>query len=190
MKFYKIILLIVLIFFLITGNLIYSREFSFGISSGLGTLSFSELRSEYGSSFVYNPYFGMEIFDGLSLNIGYEMGFKKESRIYYNSTLELSGIQFFAEYTFNKGDSFAFVKGGIGLYRVKRIFSAVEYKEYEFIEKNPGFIFGFGMKFPINEIILIKVEVNDLIVKMRPFYGWIDGGGVRYIAGVVIKFNI
>ena len=156
MKYSKIFPSAILIFLFFTGNLIYSREFNLGISSGLGTLSFSELRSEYGSSFVYNPYIGVELFEGLSVNIGYESGFKKESRIYYNSTLELTGLQFFAEYTFNKGDTFAFVKGGIGLYNVKRIFSAEEYKEYDFIEKNPGFMFGFGMKFPIKKNILIK----------------------------------
>ena len=190
MKYYKIFLSTIFMFFLIKGNFIFPTEFTIGVSSGVGTLSNPELRSEYGRSFVYNPYIGAEIFEGLSINIGYEGGFKKESRIYHNSTLELSGLQLFVEYTFNKGDTFAFVKGGIGLYNVKRIFSAEEYKEYDFIEKNPGFIFGFGMKFPILKNILIKVEVNDLIVKMKPFYGWVDGGGVRYLAGFVIKFDI
>ncbi len=190
MKYYKFFPIIIFIYLIFTGKLIYPAEFTFGVSSGMGSLSNSELRSEYGSSFVYNPYIGVQLFEGLTLNVGYEDGFKKESRIYYNSTLELSGFQLFAEYTFNKGDTFAFIKGGIGLYTIKRTFVPEEYKEYDFSEKDPGFIFGFGMKFPVKKNILIKVEVNDLIVKMRPFYGWVDAGGVRYLAGLVIRLNI
>lgn len=190
MKHYKIFPSTILILLLLTGSLIYPAEFSIGISSGVGTLSFTELRSEYGSAFVYNPYIGVEMFEGLSLNIGYEGGFNKESSIFHNSILELSGFHLFAEYTFNKGGTFAFVKGGIGLYTVKRTFIPEEFKEYDFIEKSPGFLFGFGMKFPIMKNILIKVEVNDLIIKMRPFYGWVDAGGVRYLAGFVIKFDV
>jgi len=184
----RIAIIIVLVLFMFSGT--YSAEVHVGVSPGIGTLSHSELLSEYGSSFVYCLYVGAELFNGMTINVGYEGGYSKSSSLVYDSILEISGFQLFGEYSINMGKTFTFVKWGIAVYMAKRSFTAPELKEYDFTETNPGFLFGFGMKIPLTNSIQLKVELIDLTVQMKPFYGWVDAGGVRILAGLVINFNI
>ena len=59
-----------------------------------------------------------------------------------------------------------------------------------FRENQPGFIFGLGFRVPIYRFLDLKVEVNELVIQIKPFDGWANAGGARVLAGLVLRFNV
>ncbi|MCK5220887.1 MAG: hypothetical protein KAR14_04855 [Candidatus Aminicenantes bacterium] len=188
MKIYRRLVFIIILLALFSTD-ISSIGIRMGVSGGYGSSYNQDLGDTYGYALIYAPYFGMEFSNGFSIILGYEGGYKKKSRSYDPAVLELSGFQVLAEYSFLKQRVAGTIKVGLGYYDVKKIYNSEELANYNINDKNLGVLFGLGINIPVDRNFYATLDVMNLVLNAKQLNRWINVGGVRYSAGLMIRFN-
>ena len=78
---------------------------------------------------------------------------------------------------------------GLGYYDVKKIYNSEELANYNINDKNLGVLFGLGINIPVDRNFYATLDVMNLVLNAKQLNRWINVGGVRYSAGLMIRFN-
>jgi hypothetical protein len=164
-------------------------DLDLGLQLGLRTAS-GTIQDTYGGGMVFFPSLKLNVWKGLGIGLGYELGYKKDAKIglfQENSTLKVSGFEAFAAYEFVTGKLAPYARLGIGSYAYS------QKVESEFVpdvdESKVAVSLGAGVKYLLDKLFL-SAELKYVPLKVKPLDEEVDLGGLRLLAGVGYAFNL
>jgi len=164
-------------------------DLDLGLQLGLRTAS-GAIQDTYGSGMVFFPSLKLNVWKGLGIGLGYELGYKKEAKlgIYEeNSTLKVGGFEAFAAYEFTKGNLAPYARLGIGSYAYSQDIESPIAKDVD--DNKVAVSIGAGVKYLLNKLFL-SAELKYVLLKVKPLDVEVDLSGLRLLAGIGYRFGI
>jgi opacity protein-like surface antigen len=164
-------------------------DLDLGLQLGLRTAS-GKIQDTYGGGMVFFPSLKLNVWKGLGIGLGYELGYKKEAQIGLyeeNSTLKVDGFEVFAAYEFQAGKLIPYARLGIGSYKYSHDI------ESQFVpsvkESKAAVSLGAGLKYLVSKIFL-SAELKYIPLKVQPLTEEVDLGGLRLLAGIGYRIDL
>ena len=102
----------------------YGVDFGAGIFAGLRTVSDSEIKDVYGSGIDFFIYLDAKVWKGLTLGLGYGLGYSQSGKIGIfeeDSTLKMNGFELFIAYQFELKKFSPFLKLGYAFVHYEQV---------------------------------------------------------------------
>lgn len=162
-----------------------------GALLGTRTVRSAAIKEVYGNGTMFFPYAAIHAWKGLFLGAGYEGGYSKTGAIgIYDetATLKVTGFEFFAGYEQAVGMISPFLRAGYGSYSFRQsVNSAIH--EANIIDSTKGtFVLAGGLKLSLSGSLSLVGEAKYVPLKVKPLDSEVDLGGMRYSAGLCLKF--
>ena len=166
-------------------------RFEVGGLIGTRTVNSALIRDVYGTGTFLYPYVTIHPWRGLFIGAGYEGGSTRSGKIGIYSeatTLRISGFEIFAGYEIPVGMIVPFLKAGYASYSYKQFIDS-EFVEPNQVDASKGtFVLGGGLKAFMSGAFYLSGEIRLVPLKVQPFDTEVDLGGLRYAAGIGVKF--
>jgi hypothetical protein len=154
-----------------------------GLQLGLRTAT-GKIQDNYGSGMVFYPNLKLNVWKGLGIGLGYELGYKKDAKIGIyeeNSTLKVSGFEAFAAWEFAAGKLAPYVRLGVGSYTYTQ---TIESEHAQGVDDSKAAVsIGAGAKYLLGKLFL-SAELKYVPLKVQPLTEKVDLGGLRLLAGI------
>jgi hypothetical protein len=160
-----------------------------GIFYGSRSVNDDAIKDVYGNGSVYFPYVALNVWKGLSFGLGYEGGYSRDGKIglyQEDSTLKVTGIEFFAAYQHSLGKFAPYLKLGYGSYSYKQAVGGTD----KIDDKKSALTMAAGARFYPTEALFLAVEIKSVPLKVKPLTTEVDLGGLRLAAGIGYTFNL
>jgi hypothetical protein len=187
----KKIVALSMLFAFAAGSALGAIHFEAGIRAGTRTVSDAAIKSVYGNGTVYYPYVAVHPWKGLFVGVGYEGGYSRSGTIgLYGepTTLSVTGFEVFAGYEIMFGTVAPFIKAGYGSYSCKQTVDSPYVADYEVDTVKGALVIGGGLKIFVSDKFFLSGEARLVPLKIKPYDTEVDIGGMRYTAGIGVKF--
>jgi len=164
-------------------------DLDLGLQLGLRTAS-GAIQDAYGSGTAIFPSLKLNVWKGLGIGLGYELGYKKEAKIGIyeeDSTLKVGGFEAFATYEFVKGKLAPYARIGIGSYAYSQDIVSEHAQSVD--DSKVAFSIGAGVKYLLNKLFL-SAELRYVPLKVKPLTEEVDLSGLRLLAGIGYRFGL
>jgi len=162
-----------------------------GALLGSRTVQDAAIKEVYGNGTVFFPYAAVHAWKGLFLGAGYEGGYSKSGPIgIYGETarLKITGFEFFAGYEHAVGMLSPFLRAGYGSYSYRQSIESALH-EGNIIDSSKGtIVIAGGLKMNLSGSLSLVGEAKYVPLKVQPLDSEVDLGGMRYSAGLGMKF--
>ncbi|MCU0237290.1 MAG: porin family protein [Acidobacteria bacterium] len=181
-----------ILFLLLLGTLAWGLpavDLDLGLFFGTRSVKDAQIREVYGNGTAYFPCVAVNFWKGLFVGLGYEGGFDREGKIglYQEETsLKVSGLEFFAGYRFDLGKVSPYLKLGLGNYSYEQVVSG----QARVDEKKSALTLAAGARFYPLKGLFLAAEIKCVPLKVKPMDIEVDLGGMRLAAGIGYTFNL
>ena len=164
-----------------------------GVQAGLRTVSDSDIKEVYGHGFCFFPYLAVNPWKGVVAGLGYELGYSKSGQIGLfeeDTTLEVSGFEFFAGYQMPLGIITPYALAGLGLFSYKQTVDSPAAQDVD--ASKTTFFFAVGAKVhPLSALksLFLNVEFKYVPLSVKPYDENVDLGGMRLTMGLGYAFG-
>jgi hypothetical protein len=164
-----------------------------GLFTGLRTVSDALVKETYGQGIVFYPTVDVDLFKGLTIGAGYELGYSRKGKIgdyEEDATLEVSGFEFFFAYQLRLKSVVPFISLGGGLYSYKQTIVSDYARDVDATKMT--FVVGGGVKFYPFKGFYVAGEFKYVPLKVQPFEDEdpVDLSGLRLFFGVGYSFRL
>jgi len=166
-------------------------SFEAGFLCGPMVVSDKEIKDVYGNGIVYYPYACLDFWKGLLLGLGYEFGYSRAGKIglfQEDSTLKMSGLEFFLAYQFKMKRFSPYVKLGYGLYSYCQSIQSIPLGNPTTDEKKSAFVLGGGIKYYPWQKFFINLDIKYVPLTVKPFEEKVNLDGIRCSGGIGYSF--
>lgn len=166
-------------------------RFEAGILGGTRTVNGANVKAVYGNGMVFYPYLAVHVWKGIFVGAGYEGGYSRAGviGIYKEpTTLRVVGGEAFVGYAFEAWTVSPFVKAGYARYSYKQTIDSPFLGDNAVDANKWSPMIGGGLKIPLAGVVILIGEVRFVPLKVRSFTDEVDLGGMRYTAGLGLKF--
>lgn len=166
-------------------------RFEAGVLGGTRTVNSAGIKAVYGNGMVYYPYLAVHAWKGLFLGAGYEGGYSRKGKIgiYEESTtLRVGGFEAFVGYAIEVGTISPYIKIGYARYSYKQTIDSPFIGDRAVDANTWTPTFGGGLKISMSGALGMAGEIRFVPLKVKPFDDEVDLGGMRYTAGLGLKF--
>jgi opacity protein-like surface antigen len=173
---------------------VQAMEIFGGVQAGLRTVSDSEIKEVYGNGFCFFPYLAVNPWKGVVAGLGYELGYSKSGQIGLfeeNTTLKVSGFEFFAGYQMPLGFVTPYALAGLGLFSCKQTVDSPAARDVD--ASKTTFFFALGAKvhpLPRMKSLFATVEFKYIPLSVKPYDEAVDLGGMRLTLGLGYAFGL
>ncbi len=162
-----------------------------GALGGTRTVNSADIRIVYGNGMVYFPYFAVHAWKGLFIGAGYEGGYVREGTIgIYEepTTLRAVGFEAFVGYEIKVRTVSPYIKAGYARYSYKQTIDSPFIGDQAADGNKWTMTLGGGLKLSLSGAFFVAGEIRFVPLKVKPFEEEVDLGGMRYTAGLGLKF--
>ena len=181
-----------IIFIILAGMLTWGLQavdLDLGLFFGTRSVKDAQIKEVYGNGTAFFPCVSVTFWKGAFAGLGYEGGYDRDGKIglfQEDTTLKVSGLEFFAGYRFDLGKVSPYLKLGLGNYSYKQVVSGKTTVD----EKKSALTLAAGARFyPIKDLFL-AAEIKCVPLKVKPIDTEVDLGGMRLAAGIGYTFNL
>ena len=160
-----------------------------GLFYGSRSIRDADIKAVYGNGGAYFPCASVTVWKGLAFGLGYEGGYDRDGRIglYQEDTsLTVSGLEFFAAYQLSLGKAAPYLKLGYGSYSYKQVVADVTKVD----DKKSTLTLAAGVKYYPIQGLFLATEIKYVPLKVKPLDEEVDLGGMRLAAGIGYTFNL
>ena len=168
---------------------LWAVDLDLGLFFGTRSVKDDQIKEVYGNGTAYFPCASVNFWKGLFVGLGYEGGFDRDGKIglYQEETsLKVTGIEFFAGYHFDLGKVSPYVKLGLGSYSYEQVVSG----QAKVDEKKSALTLAAGARFYPLKGLFLAAEIKCVPLKVKPMDIEVDLGGMRLAAGIGYTFNL
>jgi len=162
-----------------------------GVLGGTRTVNSADIKAVYGNGVVFYPYLAFRPWKGLFVGAGYEGGYSRKGSIgifLEPTTLRVTGAEAFVGYEVEAGNLVPYVKVGWARYSYRQTIESPHIGDMAAEGKKWAATFGGGLKLILSGALFIAGEIRFVPLKVKPFEDEVDLGGMRYAAGLGLKF--
>jgi hypothetical protein len=162
-----------------------------GVLAGTRTVTSTAIKDVYGTGAVYYPYASIHPWKGLFAGAGYEAAAARTGTIGLYAeptTLKISGFEIFAGYEAAFGMIVPYIKAGYAVYSYKQVIESRYVSDNQVDASKGTIVLGGGLKAFMSGTFFLAGEVRFVPLKVQPFDAQVDLGGLRYTAGIGVKF--
>jgi hypothetical protein len=166
-------------------------RFEVGVLGGTRTVNSSDIKAVYGNGMVYYPYLAVHAWKGLFVGAGYEGGYSRNGTIgIYEepTTLRVGGFEAFVGYEIEVGTVSPYLKAGFARCSYKQTIESPFIGDRTVADKKWTPTLGGGLKIFLSGTFFIAGEIRFVPFKVKPYEDEVDLGGMRYTAGLGLKF--
>jgi hypothetical protein len=162
-----------------------------GALGGTRTVNSADIKTVYGNGMVYYPYLAVHAWKGLFVGAGYEGGYTRKGTIgIYEepTTLRVVGLEVFVGFEIKIRTASPFIKVGYARYSYKQTIESpfIGGRAANGNKMTPTI--GGGLKISLSGALFVAGEIRFVPLKVTPFEDEVDLGGMRYMAGLGLKF--
>jgi len=162
-----------------------------GVLFGTRSVNNTDIKAVYGSGTVFFPYAAVHLWKGFFVGVGYEGGYSRSGKIgIYKepTTLKVTGMEVFVGYQFSVDMVSPFLRAGYGSYSFKQVIDSPFHTE-DGVDKTQGTVtLAGGLKLFLTGHFFLAGEVRYVPLKVMPYKVEVDLGGMRFTAGMGLKF--
>ncbi len=162
-----------------------------GALGGTRTVNSADIKTVYGNGMVFYPYLAVHAWKGLYIGAGYEGGYKREGTIgIYEepTTLQVVGFEAFVGYEITVRTVTPYIKAGYARYSYKQTIDSPFIGDQAADGNKWTMTLGGGLKLSLSGAFFAAGEIRFVPLKVKPFEDEVDLGGMRYTAGLGLKF--
>ncbi len=162
-----------------------------GILGGTRTVNSADIKAVYGNGAVFYPYLAVHPWKGLFIGAGYEGGYSRKGTIGIfaePTTLRIVGAEVFAGYQIQARNVSPYVRVGYARYSYRQTIDSPHIGDRAADGNKWGPTFGGGLKLSLSGALFVGGEIRFVPLKVKPFEDEVDLGGMRYTAGLGLKF--
>lgn len=162
-----------------------------GALGGTRTVNSADIKTVYGNGMVYYPYLAVHVWKGLFVGAGYEGGYLRKGTIgIYGepTTLRVVGLEGFVGFEIKIRTVSPFIKVGYARYSYKQTLDSLFIGDRAANGNKMAPTIGGGLKLSVSGALYVAGEVRFVPLKVTPFEDQVDLGGMRYMAGLGLKF--
>jgi opacity protein-like surface antigen len=181
--------LLILSLFLLAVVSLPALDLDLQLQLGLRTAS-GAVQDTYGGGMVFFPSLKLNVWKGLGVGVGYELGYKKEAAIGLfeeESTLKVSGFEAFAAYEFSRGKFAPYARIGIGSYSYSQEIESDFAPDVD--DTKVAVSLGAGVKYVLDKLFL-SAELKYVPLKVKPLDETVDLSGLRLLVGVGYRIGL
>jgi hypothetical protein len=162
-----------------------------GALGGTRNVNSADIKTVYGNGMVYYPYLALHAWKGLFVGAGYEGGYSRKGMIgIYEepTTLRVTGFEAFVGFEIKFGTVSPYIKAGYARYSYKQTIDSpfIGNQAANGSKWTPAI--GGGLKLSLSGAFFVAGEIRFVPLKVTPFEDEVDLGGIRYMAGLGLKF--
>ncbi len=164
-------------------------DLDLGLLFGSRSVKDAQIKEVYGNGTAYFPYVSVGLWKGLFAGLGYEGGYDRDGKIglfQEDTSLKVTGLEFFAGYRFDLGKVSPYVKLGLGSYSYEQVVSG----RAKVDEKKSALTLAGGARFTPAKGLFLSAEIKYVPLKVKPLLDEVDLGGMRLAAGIGYTFNL
>lgn len=174
---------------LLAANALVALDLDLALQLGPRTAS-GKIQDIYGGGLVFFPSAKLNVWQGLGVGLGWELGYKKEAEIGLfkeSSVLKVGGVEAFAAYELQAGAFTPYARLGIGSYSCK------QEVESQFVpdvnETKMAVSLGAGVKYMLKKLFL-GLELKYVPLKVQPLTEKVDLSGLRLLLGAGYRIGL
>jgi opacity protein-like surface antigen len=164
-----------------------------GVQAGLRTVSDPEIKNVYGNGLVFFPNLAVNLWKGVFVGAGYELGYSRSGTIGLfeeETTLKVSGFEFFAGYQMPLGMVTPYILGGVGMFSYKQTVDSPAAQDVD--DSQVTFLVALGAKVhpvPRFKSVFLVFEFKYIPLSVKPLDESVDLGGMRLTGGLGFSFG-
>ena len=178
---------------LLVSTLSFAFTIQAGAFYGLRKVNDAKIKAAYKDGEVYFPSLEVQAWKGITLSFGYEGGYGGTALLgAYNSRAELSvsGLEFLVGYEYRIHSFGFYAKTGYGLYFYKQTVQDDFAKDYPVDLSQSTIVFKGGLKLYPGKSLFLAFEVKYVPLTVKPYDYEVDLGGMRYLLGLGVSFDL
>ncbi|MBN2346965.1 MAG: outer membrane beta-barrel protein [Candidatus Aminicenantes bacterium] len=149
-----------------------------------------QIKDTYGGGLVFFPSARLNVWQGLGIGLGYELGYKREATIGLfdeESTLKVSGFEAFVSYEVAAGKFRPYARLGLGSYKYSQ---EIESQFAEGVDDTKTAVsLAAGVKV-LFDGLFVSAELKHVPLKVQPLTEEVDLGGLRLLVGVGYRIGL
>lgn len=166
-------------------------RFEAGLLGGSRTVNDERVKAVFGNGTVFYPYATVNPWKGLFVGAGYEGGYSRTGTIgLYEepASLKVTGFEAFAGYALEAGTLTPYVKAGYARFAYRQVIDSPFIGDRVVDAKAWGPMVGGGLKIALSAGLFAAGEIRFVPLKVKPLEEEADLGGMRYLAGLGLRF--
>ncbi len=158
-----------------------------GFLAGPRTASDETVKRIYGGGTVYSPFLAVGLWRGFRLGAAYEGGYSRTGVIgLYDepTSLDVSGVEFFAGYWLKFDLVALYVRAGSGNYSYLQTVDSPVARNFPVEGRAQVLVAAAGINVYLQERLYLCGEVKYVPLKVKPYEDEVDLSGWRYLIGI------
>jgi hypothetical protein len=164
-----------------------------GLNYGPQKIQDAKMRAVYGETNVFLPSFEVQFWKGLTVGAEYEFGYDRSGKIGMNelaSSFRMEGWDAYLGYEQRLGEFALLAKIGLGRFSYKQTIPGLDVSGTKVDGVKTTVTFAAGAKFYPAKFLFLTAAVRYVPLKVKPLEAEVDLGGIRYMAGMGLAFDI